>query len=814
MNTAKLFWKKIDQLVESQPPMSVEEAIAQLNPSAARIIQDNLIPPCMDDASIFAALQESLQDHSLDIDDGAAHRDPRSGRNKQIQWHEQRLNKKRRLRFFAHTAAMAALDHPGVARLLDAGVDKYEHGWMQFERLQGATLKQHLVLGQPDTTNTLQQFAFMLAALDAAHAQHISHNHLNSDAVLMLEDAGIAHPLIHSFRIQPAQKTHASDANEELFIDPELIDSELDDARLDFHPHKDLAAVKQMLIQALYLSQQHDLTLEQRKQVASGETATEVMTEALHAQAAPQLQALLTACESASTPGDARAEMAELIQRLQASLDASRQAPPVAHKKKKPKRQKKTKEQAPARAGSQRALPLLAALCVLSLAGLGYFAWQARNASNALHDEQQRVQSRFAADVANMQSMHDQLQRLGRSDAMLAWINGSAPSTDLLSSEPLTGAKYLLLRGQIQAPSDLEAAQRDVQQALQLLSNDTAHAAQRKEQLQLYSLAHSMDSELALKLGDAGAVLPSLDQAYRAAMELASLDETVSHESVWLATHALALHHINNHNPLQADKFITQSVDTAIAALNQSALKDRPRWHARYSLSLHDRARQAMLRGQSSQALAALDGALEQSDLAIELQPDNLQALIQRQRLLIAFSQVYLDNGQLRAAQTVAQQAVQNGEVLLHKAPRNDTEVLSNQFEALHVSEEIYRQAGEAAIAASLVTRQIQTLEQLSTLQSKQSRWSYLLAEALLESAEFDQQFKQFESSTLKRQQVIDILEPLQQGVGLEWPQQAVLVKAYLQTNRAELARPLIDSIRLHGHISDDLRALMNRHNL
>jgi serine/threonine-protein kinase len=89
---------------------------------------------------------------------------------------------------FAHERALLArLSHPGIARLLDAGVQQGQ-AYLVLEHVAGRSLAEHVRLACPDVASRVRLLLRIAASVDYAHAQLVVHRDLKPSNVLVAED--------------------------------------------------------------------------------------------------------------------------------------------------------------------------------------------------------------------------------------------------------------------------------------------------------------------------------------------------------------------------------------------------------------------------------------------------------------------------------------------------------------------------------------------------------------------------------------------------------------------------------------------------
>jgi tetratricopeptide (TPR) repeat protein len=98
---------------------------------------------------------------------------------------------------------LAALEHPHIARLYDAGTTASGRPWLAMERIEGVTIDEHCRAQQVDVEGRLRLFLQVADAVSHAHAQLIVHRDLKPSNILVtargdvkLLDFGVAKLLV------------------------------------------------------------------------------------------------------------------------------------------------------------------------------------------------------------------------------------------------------------------------------------------------------------------------------------------------------------------------------------------------------------------------------------------------------------------------------------------------------------------------------------------------------------------------------------------------------------------------------------------
>jgi len=104
-------------------------------------------------------------------------------------------------RFAAEREALNRMDHPGIARLLDAGTTPQGRPFFVMELVPGPTLVSHCRQEKLPLRDRLELFLLVLDAMEHAHQKAVLHRDLSSNNVLVADPQGRAQPKIIDFGI-------------------------------------------------------------------------------------------------------------------------------------------------------------------------------------------------------------------------------------------------------------------------------------------------------------------------------------------------------------------------------------------------------------------------------------------------------------------------------------------------------------------------------------------------------------------------------------------------------------------------------------
>ena len=94
-------------------------------------------------------------------------------------------------RFTRERQILATLDHPGIARLLDGGLDQFDEPFLVVERVEGRTLTHYCREERASLVRRLELLAEICDAVAAAHRQLVVHRDLKPSNILVTAEGRI-----------------------------------------------------------------------------------------------------------------------------------------------------------------------------------------------------------------------------------------------------------------------------------------------------------------------------------------------------------------------------------------------------------------------------------------------------------------------------------------------------------------------------------------------------------------------------------------------------------------------------------------------
>ncbi len=114
-------------------------------------------------------------------------------------------------RFEAEQQALAMMDHPNIARVLDAGATETGRPFFVMELVRGVKITQYCDENNLDTGQRLELFIQICQAIQHAHQKGIIHRDIKPSNVLVTLHDGMAVPKVIDFGIAKAIETRLTD---------------------------------------------------------------------------------------------------------------------------------------------------------------------------------------------------------------------------------------------------------------------------------------------------------------------------------------------------------------------------------------------------------------------------------------------------------------------------------------------------------------------------------------------------------------------------------------------------------------------------
>jgi non-specific serine/threonine protein kinase/serine/threonine-protein kinase len=108
------------------------------------------------------------------------------------------------LRFSAEQQALALMDHPGIAKVFDAGTEADGRQWFTMELVDGLPMNEFADEYQLDNDARIELFVRVCRAVQHAHQKGIIHRDLKPSNVLVTMEDGIAAPKVIDFGVAKA----------------------------------------------------------------------------------------------------------------------------------------------------------------------------------------------------------------------------------------------------------------------------------------------------------------------------------------------------------------------------------------------------------------------------------------------------------------------------------------------------------------------------------------------------------------------------------------------------------------------------------
>lgn len=112
-------------------------------------------------------------------------------------------------RFEAERQALAMMDHPGIARVLDAGETEDGRPFFVMERVEGVPVTTYVRQSSPPVDARLRLFMAICEAVHHAHQKGVIHRDLKPGNILVSVENGVARPKVIDFGLAKALEARA-----------------------------------------------------------------------------------------------------------------------------------------------------------------------------------------------------------------------------------------------------------------------------------------------------------------------------------------------------------------------------------------------------------------------------------------------------------------------------------------------------------------------------------------------------------------------------------------------------------------------------
>ncbi len=160
-------------------------------------------------------------------------------------------------RFEGERQALAMMDHPGIARVLDAGATQTGRPYFVMELVSGIKVTDFCDQNHLDTRQRLDLFIQICRAIQHAHQKGIIHRDIKPSNILVMMQDGIPMPKIIDFGIAKATEGRLTDktvytANEQLIGTPAYMSPEQAEMRMpDIDTRSDIYSLGVLLYELL-----------------------------------------------------------------------------------------------------------------------------------------------------------------------------------------------------------------------------------------------------------------------------------------------------------------------------------------------------------------------------------------------------------------------------------------------------------------------------------------------------------------------------------------------------------------------------------
>src|SRR5216110_301629 len=226
-------------------------------------------------------------------------------------------------RFEAERQALAMMDHPNIAKVLDAGTTENGRPYFVMEMVRGIRITDYCDQNNLDTTQRLELFIQVCHAVQHAHQKGIIHRDLKPSNILVTLHDGVPVPKIIDFGIAKATEGRLTDqtlftAFEQFIGTPAYMSPEQAEmSGLDVDTRSDIYALGVLLYELLTGQTPFDA----RELLASGlDKMRHTIREKEPERPSTRLSTMLNA-DLTSTARDRRTDAPKLIHLLRGELD-------------------------------------------------------------------------------------------------------------------------------------------------------------------------------------------------------------------------------------------------------------------------------------------------------------------------------------------------------------------------------------------------------------------------------------------------------------------------------------------------------------
>ena len=115
-------------------------------------------------------------------------------------------------RFEAERQALAMMDHPNIAKVLDAGTTETGRPYFVMELVRGIKITEYCDQNNPTTMDRLELFIKVCQAIQHAHQKGIIHRDIKPSNILVTMSDGVPVPKVIDFGIAKATEGRLTDS--------------------------------------------------------------------------------------------------------------------------------------------------------------------------------------------------------------------------------------------------------------------------------------------------------------------------------------------------------------------------------------------------------------------------------------------------------------------------------------------------------------------------------------------------------------------------------------------------------------------------